>query len=353
MKRGLSPLVLLSFALLFALALGSADVSAQAADCRFMTVCPVGWAAIGWVTDDGHFSNDSSLPTRICCDGLDPGNGIASLNYSNDGHVSFGTTVTNFPNGLRLGFTRQTCSLKMGNCANGLGEACIFRVTSDATGTRIDNSHVAECGSGDLNRNFCCRRTELCYNGVDDDEDGYIDCADEDCKQTGGAQPMECTGSPLTSDVCVQLPAGLPRTPVSGIYNSSCEGQTPLGNPALPNYYYCSYSDIMPGTGICCQSGTKARYNMISGAWACVSSEKCGLDPALDCHKDFDTEFNPWISMPYSGGAGTWCNSRLPTLYTADPPISERSTACCLTVEDGTVGYYTDNDNVIIFGTTP
>jgi hypothetical protein len=351
MKRGYLLLVFLSCVVMFLASVGF--VGAQADDCRFTVgnACGTPWVPVGKVSDDGHFTSSLVGPElrTLCCRGVDIATGVYSFNYSNSGHVSFKSALTAFPNGMRLGFN-DTCYLTNSACDNAIGGMCIFRVTNSGPNV-ADNSHIAECRSTDLSMNLCCRRTEVCGNGIDDDDDGYIDCADEDCKQSAVSKPEQCTGSLYTSDVCVQLTRNVAAGTNVTTYNASCLGQVPTGDASLPNYFYCSYSDITPGTGICCQSGTKADYNIVTG-WSCIDSARCGLSPTPPCDFDFDDSTNSWLTNPYNGNINDWCVSRLPNLFTQDPPISERSTGCCLIVKDGQVDYYTDNGNVKIFGTS-
>jgi hypothetical protein len=347
--------------MLLVLGLNSAFVSAQASNCQFIagvncnTALP-GSSLIGWATNDGHFSN-VSLPNAqaICCVGVTVGTGTISFNYSIDGHVSTSSAITNFFHNVTLGF-QNACTVQAGACNNLNGELCVFRVNTTGAGI-VSNSHIADCASGALDSNLCCRRTDTCNNGLDDDADGFIDCADEDCHDDAKilATPPSCTGSTMTSDFCVQVQRNHLTGTYVPTYNPLCAGQQPpSGDPMFPNYYYCSTMDTGPmiGQGICCQSGKKAEYDIISG-WSCEDSTQCGVGASFDCGKDFDTEFNPWIDQPFIDNSANWCYSKVPILFTNYPPFTIRSTACCITTKDGMVDYFTKDENVKIYGTTP
>jgi hypothetical protein len=55
----------------------------------------------------------------------------------------------------------------------------------------IDNDHdgIIDCADPDCARSADCR-TEICSNGIDDDQDGFIDCNDSECVGVAG-----CTGA--------------------------------------------------------------------------------------------------------------------------------------------------------------
>jgi len=196
---------------------------------------------------------------------------------------------------------------------------------------------------------------ENCMNGVDDDKDGFADCTDQDCKTTmDPAPPQICTGAPLIADSCVLSYTHTAAGVITTVYKPECLGQIPLP-PSGDNYYFCSYGkeeDISAGTGICCQVGTYAYQDPIMGTWSCVGSASCGLGSALPCEYDFDYATNSWLNSIYNNPSNAdWCVSKYPYYYSPDSTL-ERSTGCCLMVQHGAVGYFTDNNNVKIFGTS-
>jgi hypothetical protein len=255
---------------------------------------------------------------------------------------------------------KQSCNLSE-------SEICLFKVSNSSPinpakwRSVADSSHIADCNFANTpNTNtypneVCCKITEICNDGIDNDGDGYIDCADEDCKHftTPAIPPEFCTGSPFTSDVCINVTRVQGQPPVI-IVNPLCRGQIP-GDPILnPENlsYYCSYGyeeDPSSGTGLCCPNGTYAKFE--NGEWICADAEACGLSP-LPCDYDFDISNLLWRNNKYLPGNNDWCVSRMPYLWTPDeiPYAPYRSTGCCLVATHGTVGYFTQEENVKIFG---
>jgi hypothetical protein len=69
-------------------------------------------------------------------------------------------------------------------CGNGLldiGEECDDGNLTDADGCD-SNCKYTRCGNGIVTPGEECEYTEICDNLLDDDEDGYFDCADPDCE---------------------------------------------------------------------------------------------------------------------------------------------------------------------------
>ena len=179
----------------------------------------INFIAVGHISNDGHFDvlPSSSYPNLLCCRNFDGfGGGVTSFRYAGgvngSGMVSVNSTTSNFPMPVKLGFP-DSCFLKQTACDHDASEVCIFRVsTSSASPYVADSSHVADCNNA-LNpipnafpSELCCKFAEICDDGVDNDFDGFIDCADQDCKKTNtGLPPAFCTGSPYISSVCVNV----------------------------------------------------------------------------------------------------------------------------------------------------
>lgn len=318
----------------------------------------------------------------LCCKNLvNKGSGATSFRYVNDGsllqgHVSVNSTKTLFQNGVKMGFNDQ-CFLK-NDCNISNNEICLFKVCDSATcrintsdNTRIDNTHIADCNTPNFpfantfTQQVCCKfepLREICSDGIDNDQDGYIDCADNDCNNwtiSNPTNPPFCTGSPYNSSGCV---VNYTTNPLTGApivtYNTSCADQPPVNPPNL--YFYCGYQKVAPANnnpGLCCPTKTYPAYDPDSGRWRCQASELCGVTrPDIDkCDFDFDLENLEWLNSDYSGpGDNKWCQSKFPYFYTPDtiPYAPRRSTGCCLTNMDGTVDYFTAEPNVKIFGYT-
>jgi hypothetical protein len=357
MKRGILLIVLFCIPFVFA----------DPSDCEIALSCKAGFSAFGNVTSDGHFLGDSINQGQylLCCNSsLAKGAGTASFRYAaydssinGSGHVSINSTATSFTGQMMLGFPRA-CTLK-NSCDAMSNEICIFKVCTASPSCRldasqiyrVDNSPIADCNT--LNTPFdnsyttklCCKTGEICSDGIDNDGDGYIDCADSDCHQTAtNPTPALCINSPYNATTCVNLTRNVNLGTYEVTYNSLC-------NASDNQIYYCSYSDS--GTGVCCGSGTVATQDAF-GNWKCIDSTPC-MDPVLianyPCKFDFDDSRNNWLLNPYNGDGTNWCVSRMPALYTEEG--TKRSTGCCLIVKSGEVDYYTDDDNVKIFGTSP
>ena len=105
------------------------------------------------------------------------------------GHVA-NRSESYFPDSVRVG---AECEVR-DSCLS--DETCVFNV-SNATG-----SHVMDCFNSDnpspnsYSKSMCCKLTELCYDGIDNDLDGKIDCADPDCN--GDLNPP----NPPTPEIC-------------------------------------------------------------------------------------------------------------------------------------------------------
>lgn len=311
----------------------------------------------------------------LCCKNLvNKGSGVTSFRYAGDGsllegHVSVNSSKTNFGESMYMGFP-GACFLKS-DCNLSNGEICLFKVCDSVLDCRlngsnlysVDNSHIADCNvanhpfNNSFSKQVCCRFDEICGDGLDNDGDGFIDCADNDCNDwpdTNPTNPPFCTGSPYNSSGCV---VNYTTNPVTGApivtYNSSCYGQEPNSNLW---YFYCGYQKVAPASnnpGLCCRTGTYPVYNPVTG-WRCQASELCGVTDVDDeCDFDFDVENSAWRNSVYEGPEDDkWCQSKFPNYFTPDtiPYAPRRSTGCCLVNMDGTVDYFTAENNVKIFG---
>jgi hypothetical protein len=362
-KRVLVFAVVLLFCMPFVFAINPGLIS----DCTVANAlvgCDGGnnFTAVGRVSNDGHYGSLSNVnfPNYLCCRNFDSiGSGAVSFKYAGgvngSGHVSVNSTFTYFPTEVKLGFP-NSCYLKQGTCDHASSEVCIFKVSGDPL-PYADSAHISDCNNngnppGDqpnaFPNNLCCKFSEICTDGKDNDFDTYKDCADLDCNHadTAGAIPPEfCTGSPYTSDKCVNVTRYPNGTNVT-TYNPACKGPDPYG------YFYCSYGRVSaPGTpGLCCPAG-KYAFKGANGVWTCQVAEKCGLGNPFSCYYDFDLQNAPWRNSVYTGGS-LWCVSRMPNLYSpdSDPFSPRRSNGCCLIQQSGSVDYYTDPGNVKIFG---
>jgi hypothetical protein len=341
-------------------------------DCKISVSCTGEFLAVGRVSMEGHFTNDlnyTNAPYFLCCKNLiNMGSGVVSFKFApwfppsvnGSGMVSFNSTTSNFAGVINLGFPRS-CFLKS-SCSLASGEICVFKVKNDSSSS-VASSHIVDCNTANLpfdnsfSTELCCEFDEICDDGIDNDGDSYIDCADQDCKKTDmSVPPAFCGGSPFTSSSCVVSYSVLPNGTVSVVYNSSCQGQAPITS-GRPPYYYCSYGvseEVGSNPGLCCQAGTYAKQNPGTGVWSCIGSDVCGVSPGFACLFDFDLNTSQWKASVFVPSNPNWCVSRFPYFYTPDSIDYPRmSTGCCLIVNHGEVGYFTHPDNVKIFGFEP
>ena len=331
--------------------------------------CSSGFTIAGYVSSDGHYTTDSTLnnfPYKLCCVNYGMGSGAISFKYAQDppgstgqGSVSINSTFTNFSGAVKLGF-QNSCYLKQTPCDNAASEVCIFKTSNSSDGNLAnwkvvaDNSQIADCTTpntptaNSYPNYVCCKLSEICDNGVDDDQDGYIDCADQDCNHyTARTTPEFCTGSPYNTSTCVYVirhENGAP--PPTTVYNITCQGQPPITPSDL--HFYCSYGrNNQYSQGLCCPQGKIASSD--NGNWTCGDPEICGIDSPKPCAYDFDTNNAQWMNTPYNGNPNTWCQSNVSYLWSPNI-IPTMDTACCYIAQNGGVGYYTDPNNVRIFG---
>ena len=345
------------------------------ADCNIQnTPCVAPFYVFGKVSNEGHFapiSNSlSEYPYYLCCKNIiNAGKGAVSFKFTyfsptsnGSGMVSVNASTTKFKGIARLGF-QDSCYLK-DNCDNNLEEICIFKIRSDTPYT-AESSHIGDCDnpnvpspSNTFDKELCCKFKEICNDGVNNDLDEYIDCADSDCynwELTNKKNPPFCTGSYYDEETCI---LSYEKDMINGgadiTYNPACYGGPP--NPAVGGYYfYCGYPRGKSTPGLCCPSGKYPFYDIYNEEWNCVNSELCGIvRPEDECNYDIDIDFGYWIDTIYNPYDETkWCNSKIPNYYTPEEdnmPYPERSTGCCLLQKEGTVDYFTDEENVKIFG---
>ncbi|MCF7871991.1 hypothetical protein K9L97_03060 [Candidatus Woesearchaeota archaeon] len=172
--------------------------------------------------------------------------------------------------------------------------------TSDTTSGNPGDDKYPYPGGHSFKYSLCCTTPELCWDGTDNDGDGFVDCADPDCygsdiyPGTGiyGTSPQLCTGSPFDTSGC--------STGVVGQINESCQG--PNDADDLPQHFYCSYGlydefnlrddngellDDSSQVGVCCPVGMSAFYNDVDNLWECRERDECGVAPSFVCKFSF------------------------------------------------------------------
>jgi|FLOH01.1.fsa_nt_gi hypothetical protein len=163
--------------------------------------------------------------------------------------------------------------------------------------------------------------SENCTNNIDDDEDGFIDCYDQQCRFQNICNPDSDGGS--SADVCGAIPSD-EFSIFSGHYlsslipNACCGNQDPVGSILNDlfffgnNQFLCS-KDYGPGETI---------VNIITGSWHWWNAE----DEAFRIHtlslQDFDNYFeceDTCESLGISCGYQTICGELINCGECGDP----------------------------------
>jgi len=375
MNRGERLGVLVVFALMVIVMIPSVSAINKCyidTDCTRTLTVGVDYEWYGYVSAQGHFSDTSptgtiDYPLQLCCPDFWPfgfGSGSFLFASQDDGnHVSFDPSpLTTFDTTVLLG--TKECQYLVGVADCPIEMACVFKMSNP------DNSHVMDCSQDDFpvdndyDGKLCCKPYELCWDSIDNDEDGFIDCADDDCY--GGpagdfpGEPQECTYLPLNpleeasmfnTTSCINGFQHPDAATINIDYNASCLGQD-------GDYYYCSYGPkdnyTNPGApnapydpGVCCPQ----EYHGVSdgaGGWNCVFSDQCDDG---ECGQDFWHDWSGWMDNVYNVPAdGNWCVSEIPDLFSPGHVPNPQSTACCIRTLHGNVDHYTDEANVKIWG---
>ena len=360
----------------FVTAQSSCFVSTNCTNATLIPNASITYSGLGFVSTHGHFSttgvNFGFTDTyKLCCPTVvqiettaPTAFRVSTINppiSNGSGHVQ-SNSYTDFIETVNLNAecnVKATCSTE---------EICLFKMSSD------EGSHVMDCHNANhpapnsYTLKMCCKLQEKCWDGIDNDLDGKIDCADSDCNDfsssTFGNNPQICTNfvpfppesSPYNTTRCI---IGWDPILLKTIYNPDCVGQWPPP-PPNDNAFYCvfgKYDDpVQEPTGVCCPVGT--RPEEILGTWRCMPTAQCGLAPRV-CKFDFDlsrplTSPPDWYNSSYSGNPFDWCNTQVTDLYI--PPgewpdgTYSGSTGCCLIPKFGQINYWIDVGNVKIFG---
>jgi len=194
-----------------------------------------------------------------------------------------------------------------------INEVCTGSTSVDySEDNPLINTHCGDQWDGTPVPQYCCPvteywngtgcqdRLEICNDGIDNNEDGLIDCGDDDCYQAGGYDPLDlptfdCTGNGQDMATCSA--------------NLSCSGR------------WCSPDESGAPPNVCCGQGFNAAFNATSGLWECESffgPELCfdgwdnDGDSLIDCQDDNCSLFDPGDPSGeycYVGGDGTFQDS--------------------------------------------
>ena len=195
MKRGLLLVIALIVMPFVSAQANSCFVATNCSDVSLMPNPAFTYVNFGYVSMQGHYSkvqvNDGfSYTFSLCCsDAYTWESGDVSFRvstidppfFNGSGHVQSKDIVApNFPGEVRVG---ADCNVKA-SCDD--GETCLFKM-SDSNGSHVmDCFHANSPQPNNYGLSMCCKLTEICYDGIDNDLDGFIDCADADCNNDIG-----------------------------------------------------------------------------------------------------------------------------------------------------------------------
>ena len=325
----------------------------------------------GFVSTQGYYSNNLNAnikyPYGLFCDSsliLNRADGVASFNFSDplsvvaringkdvNGSGMVASTTSNkvqFDGEAKQGFAN--CQIRNGNCE--LEETCVAKISNADVGVLADCNYDSVPYINSFQNKICCGTKEYCRDGIDNDGDTFIDCADPDCfpDPSIGQPPQRCDPDPAsllgnqqTTNECISV------DPSENVINSPhCIYDHPFEEDKL---FYCSYGkDDNPTTstdnaGYCCPQGQY--YDESQGN--CQVFTKCGIEAGTPCQFNFADQKYNWINDIYDGGSN-WCNSRLPLFTNVVNFATFRSEACCPVVIHGTFDYFIVDENVKIYG---
>ncbi|MCP5062134.1 MAG: hypothetical protein GY936_06690, partial [Ignavibacteriae bacterium] len=274
----------------------------------------VNYTLVGDVQFSGHY-NQSGLGYELCCtdsftDAQEVHGAVPEDSFAlhGDGHIASITEGNNL--GLWL---RET--IGAGTCTTRAADACLVGEMDVLRMSATSNAHIGS--STDSSRpqthafdtSLCCEIYELCWDSVDNDGDGYVDCADPDCygdeappsNSIYGTEPQLCTGSTYDTNGCAQG---------YGSTNIACQG--PDDTFGQPQYFHCNYGkfdvynltapdgtilDDASQVGVCCPQGERGRYDTFTGTWSCTPNDECNGIASPRCSYRFEVpaERDDWF----------------------------------------------------------
>jgi len=120
----------------------------------------------------------------VCCKGVTDtcfsgATEVLRLSSRTNAHVGIPNEAQDYPNSVCIYSSERNLICEYSNvCSN--DKFCIVEISSNV------DSHVGQCGISGYQIKVCCgysgENQENCNNGLDDDNDGRIDCDDSDCE---------------------------------------------------------------------------------------------------------------------------------------------------------------------------
>jgi hypothetical protein len=228
--------------------------------------------------------------------------------------------------------------------------------------SNITNAHVSDCSaerpeSENYGGRLCCEVREICYNGIDDDNDGYTDCADTEC--IGPTIPNNATFDPVHDDVA-KICDPNPDSPIEANFQNTtyCVNNPENCTTWTGDRTYCGYGQYDDPTkepvGVCCPKGHYPNRNFFTGEWECLQTDECGLQasrPSTECAYNISSQEADFFADAYDGDVDNFCNSQIPNLFeTPDQDLPEGSAACCYVPHKGIEDWWFKDGNVQIYG---
>jgi hypothetical protein len=235
-----------------------------------------------------------------------------------------------------------------------------------------NDAHVADCADPTVPQpnaypyQLCCQIQEACNDGVDNDEDGLVDCVDPDCNEEpdiSNTSHPAFGNADMSGDETPEICNFDPDSPYSNNAQSTADCVANPDDCTDPDgdRFYCAFGDYdaegnetgESQVGRCCPPGKVPEEDPFTGEWSCGSSDECGVDAVSDCKFDITTNESAYFNSTYSGNPDDYCVSQVPNLYTspddqAVPPT--RSQACCQVPKYGKMDYWFKDGNVKIYG---
>lgn len=180
------------------------------------------------------------------------------------------------------------------DCSGGDGPNCRVADTGEVCGDGVDNDcdEIVDCADPDCNGNALCCAPEICDDGIDNDCDGSADCDDPDCyhpiccvsgeaptyterdlgSSLGGSSVSEGDGLPIMELECAPVfcPDGQVQVKLTD-GTTTCAGEPPI----CPDGYYPTYD-----SGWRCDLPCEVivHYGGLYGGLT-----KCAANPDLSC----------------------------------------------------------------------
>ncbi|MFB6274461.1 MAG: hypothetical protein ABEL51_16375, partial [Salinibacter sp.] len=167
-------------------------------------------------------------------------------------------SVNTFPENETFGHGITCRFSKPGTCGRD-AEICAFKMSNKTNAQIADCSNRSAPQPNTFDGRLCCQVNEVCTNGVDDDGDGLVDCADPACNgasASGALNPFNVT----KPQVCRPSQDQCPTTLHEGLVgfwqfeNSSEDGSGEANDAKLKGN--ASYTSLVNGS-----NGRAARFD--------------------------------------------------------------------------------------------